>query len=172
MKKLTLISLAIATALAISPAAFAQNWNFTFTGTGLGPDATATSSGTLDVVGGVVTGLTGTFDSYSMALVALGGYAGNDNHFISSGSPSYFDFAGLSFAANSIDYNLFYDGSTGTYILNSASNPAGYTTPSTLIDFSVPEGGEALLYLLLAGGACFGAMGFSSRSQFGRRLAA
>jgi hypothetical protein len=30
---------------------------------------------------------------------------------------------------------------------------------------SAPEGGAALLYLLLAGGACFGAM-FFSRSRF------
>jgi hypothetical protein len=169
MKKLSLISLAIATALAISPVAFAQNYDFTFTGANSGPDANATGSGTLDVVGGVVLGLTGTFDTFNMTLVAPGGYAGNDNHFISSGSPSYFDFTGLSFGANSIDYNLFYDGSTGTYLIDSVSNSSGYPTPSTQVDFSatqVPEGGAALLYLLLAGGACFGAMFFIPRNRF------
>jgi len=165
MKKLSLISLAVAAALVICPAAFAQSYDFTFTGAGPGPDATATSSGTLDVVGGVVTGLTGTFDSSNMTLLALNGYAGNDNHFFSSGSPSYFDFAGLSFEANSIDYNLAYDAGAGTYILNSVSNPVGYLNPNTPIDFSVPEGGAALLYLLLAGGACFGTM-FFSRNRF------
>lgn len=36
-------------------------------------------------------------------------------------------------------------------------------------NFSVPEGGSALLYLLLAGLACFGAMRVSSRSQAQRR---
>jgi hypothetical protein len=35
--------------------------------------------------------------------------------------------------------------------------------------FNVPEGGSTLLYLLLAGLACFGAMYFTSRSQSGRR---
>jgi hypothetical protein len=37
--------------------------------------------------------------------------------------------------------------------------------------YNVPEGGAALLYLLLAGMACFGAMRFSSRSEFGNRTA-
>ena len=32
--------------------------------------------------------------------------------------------------------------------------------------FSAPEGGASLLYLLLGGGACFGAMFFFSRSRF------
>jgi hypothetical protein len=34
---------------------------------------------------------------------------------------------------------------------------------------TVPEGGATALYLLLAGAACFGAMRFSSRNQFGSR---
>ncbi len=34
---------------------------------------------------------------------------------------------------------------------------------------NVPEGGAALLYLLLAGGSCFGAMFFRSRNQVSRR---
>jgi len=37
--------------------------------------------------------------------------------------------------------------------------------------YHVPEGGSALLYLLLAGASCFGAMKFSARNQTGRRLA-
>jgi hypothetical protein len=36
---------------------------------------------------------------------------------------------------------------------------------------TVPEGGAAFMYLLLAGIACFGAMRFSSRRQSGRREA-
>ena len=35
--------------------------------------------------------------------------------------------------------------------------------------WTVPEGGAALLYLLLVGLACFGAMLFSSRNRFGKR---
>jgi hypothetical protein len=36
-------------------------------------------------------------------------------------------------------------------------------------NITTPEGGSALLYLLLAGGACFGAMAFSSRSRLASR---
>ena len=172
MKRFSLAVLAIAAALAISPVASAQDYNFTFTGANSGPDVNAVGIGTLDVVGGVVTSITGTFDGNP--ITGLVSYAGNDNVFISSGSPSYFDFDGLSFAANSIDYNLFYDGSTGTYILNSVSNPVGYPTPSTLITFSasVPEGGSSLLYLLLAGAGCFGAIFLSPRNRLGSRASA
>jgi hypothetical protein len=174
MKKFSLALLAIATALAISPVASAQTYDFTFTGANSGPDANAVGTGTLEVgAGDVVTSITGTFDGY--AITGLVSYAGNDNVFVPSGSPSYFDFQGLSFAANSIDYNLFYDGSTGTYILDSGSNPGGYPTPSTPITFSateVPEGGASLLYLLLAGAGCFGAKFFSSRNRLGSRASA
>jgi hypothetical protein len=38
-----------------------------------------------------------------------------------------------------------------------------------VIHVSAPEGGASLLYLLLAGAACFGAMLYSSRNQFGGR---
>jgi hypothetical protein len=38
--------------------------------------------------------------------------------------------------------------------------------------WAAPEGGSALLYLLLAGISCFGAMWFSSRNQSGRRVTA
>ena len=38
-----------------------------------------------------------------------------------------------------------------------------------VVRVSVPEGGKSLLYMLLAGAPCFGAMFFSSRNQFGKR---
>jgi hypothetical protein len=170
MKKVFLVLFALATALAISPVASAQNYDFTFTGVNSGSDPNASGIGTLTVVGGVVTGLTGTFDgTFAMNLVAPGGYAGNDNLFF-AGGPPYFDFAGISFAANLVDYNLFYD--NGSYILDSVTNPVGYASPSTQINFSVPEGGSSLLYLLLAGGFCFGFMFFGSRNRVGSRTIA
>jgi hypothetical protein len=43
-----------------------------------------------------------------------------------------------------------------------------YGTPT---NFSVPEGGAALLYMLLAGGACFGVM-FFSRNRFANLVSA
>jgi len=46
--------------------------------------------------------------------------------------------------------------------------PVEVTTMPASLTFrsSVPEGGAALLYLLLAGGACFGAMFLVPRNRF------
>lgn len=62
--------------------------------------------------------------------------------------------------------NLFVLTPTGSGVYAGASG-----APQEMWWESVPEGGAALLYLLLAGAACFGAMRFSSRSQFGNRTA-
>jgi hypothetical protein len=60
----------------------------------------------------------------------------------------------------------------------SGYNPDGVGEPQEMWSFisdpgplvsTVPEGGTALLYLLLAGAACFGAAIFKSRSQIGER---
>jgi hypothetical protein len=177
MKRVILALLTLGTALAILPAASAQNYNFTLNGASSGDNANATGSGTLALTfegsSWVVTSMSGTFDGNSITLLPAGGYAGNDNVFLPSGTPSYFDFSGLSFAANSIDYNLFYDGSTGTYILDSVNDPGGSPySGQTQVSFSAPEGGSSLLYLLLAGGSCFGVMFFGSRYRVGSRTMA
>jgi hypothetical protein len=64
----------------------------------------------------------------------------------------------------------------GTLSLSSYGNlfiltPVSTTSPMTQEFWGVPEGGAALLYLLLAGLACFGAMRFSSKKEFGIRAA-
>jgi hypothetical protein len=56
----------------------------------------------------------------------------------------------------------------------SIENPTveGYSTDASLsysTDLAVPEGGASLMYLLLAGVSCCGAMFFSSRNRFGKR---
>jgi hypothetical protein len=165
MKKVFLALLAIATALAISPLALAQNYSFTFSTIGPGPDYPAFGSGILYDDGGLVTSWSGTYNGSPMTLLppnpGVGGnpntgnpgYAGNDNQFNPSGSPSYFSFNGLSFEADSIYYNLFYVGSTGTYLLDSNENPVGNTSPSTEVGFSatyVPDGGTTVTLLGLA----------------------
>ena len=177
MRKLGLLVLAIAAGLIGSQTALAQNYDFTFTTAGSGPDTGVSGTGTFDVSGGLIIGLVGTFTNasdvnYSMTLLPVSGYAQNDNRF--SGTAPYFDFSGASFEAGSVDYNLFYQ-SPGTYILDSVSNPTGQPTPNTPITFSatdVPEGGSSLLYLLLAGGTCFGFMWFGSRYRVGSRTMA
>ena len=57
--------------------------------------------------------------------------------------------------------------------------PSGYTQNSFGSEpqemwgtLNAPEGGASLLYLLLAGAACFGAMVFSSRNQIGKQQTA
>jgi hypothetical protein len=69
------------------------------------------------------------------------------------------------------EVQIYQDGSTpydftvnpdGSYITNPQAPSYGRPTNFSV---SVPEGGAALLYLLLAGGACFGAM-FFSRNRF------
>jgi hypothetical protein len=176
MKKVILALFALVTVLAISPVASAQTYDFTFTGIS-GPDASLSGSGTL-VVGadGVVTSLIGTFDGSPMSLLPVNGYASNDNVFNTSGTPSYFDFDGLSFSftANSTDFNLTYLNGV-TAMNDSSDDPGGYGYDPTTISFSatqVPEGGSSLLYLLLAGVGCFGAMFLSPRNRLGSRASA
>ena len=174
MKRLALLVLALAAGLISSQVASAQTYDFTFSGANSGADANASGTGTLVVVGGVITSFSGTFNGIStMTLVAPGGYAANDNDFFPTGSPSYFDFAGASFAAGGVDYNLAYSGYT--LIIDSVSDPVGYGLNPTPLAFSatqVPEGGSSLLYLLLASASCFGFMFFASRDRVGSRTMA
>ena len=63
-----------------------------------------------------------------MTLDAVNQFGSNDNQFISSGSPSYFDIAGLSFNADGVDYNIF--DLNGTYAESSANGTGYYTDPN------------------------------------------
>jgi hypothetical protein len=62
---------------------------------------------------------------------------------------------------------------TSLYILNPVANsqPSGDGRPQEMW-VTAPEGGGALLYLLLAGASCFGAIYFNSHNRFGNRASA
>jgi hypothetical protein len=57
------------------------------------------------------------------------------------------------------------------FVLTPGGKTGDPNEPQEMWVQEVPEGGAALLYLLLAGIACFGAMRFSSRKEFGIRAA-
>ena len=68
----------------------------------------------------------------------------------------------------------YLNGLTNLWVLtpnNAANAPGNLTGQEVWLQVPAPEGGSALLYLLLAGFTCFGAMRFNSRLQFGNRIA-
>jgi len=123
----------------------ADTWNFSFSATTLPSGA---GLGTFVVTSGVITGLTGTLGTDAMTLTSVGGFASNDNAF--SGVAPYFTFAGLSFTAAAINYNIYGGGGEpgcGTCI----SMQTTIGTPYRVLDFSatqqVPDGGVTLMML-------------------------
>jgi hypothetical protein len=77
------------------------------------------------------------------------------------------------FSGNTSKAANYLDSLTNLWILVPTSPwPQGQGRPQEMWTQGIPEGGAALMYLLLAGISCFGAMWFSSRNQSGRRVAA
>jgi hypothetical protein len=81
--------------------------------------------------------------------------------------------AGLLFedsSDNVLELNIWGPGSgygpADTYALWLGTSSGNYGPTEDYGNFTVPEGGAALLYLLLAGGACFGGMFFIPRNRF------
>jgi hypothetical protein len=103
--------------------------------------------------------------AYTSPSININGYPGNGG--------GQFDPAGLVFNVQTTsgvyEVEIFQDGSTtSAFVVNpdgsyDGSNNYGITASN----FSVPEGGTALLYLLLSGAGCFGAIFFRSRSGAG-----
>ncbi|MGH8319795.1 MAG: PEP-CTERM sorting domain-containing protein [Steroidobacteraceae bacterium] len=100
----------------------------------------------------LVTSATGMIDGSLLSLVPQNGFAGNDNLIFPTSSPEL-DFSGISFAANSISYNLYYD--NGTYVGPgyAACTKCGSGGNETLVNFSltaagtsVPEPGSLALF--------------------------
>jgi hypothetical protein len=191
MKKVSLVSLACATALAISPAVLVgQTVDFsytysdsqgvsasgTLTGTLIAPDEYDITSGTISITsGGAVQGSGGVLLSNPNApgtttntTLAGGGTYLTYDDLLFPGSNPQLDGNGLLFDLNGVAVNIWGDGVSeyqafeGNYLFN--DNGSG-----TFNAVNAPEGGAALLYLLVAGGACFGAMFFSSRSRIENR---
>jgi len=150
------IFFALAAVIAITPVAMADPITFWFGAANSGDLAGASGSGTLTVTNGVVTSLTGSFSDpndtvngvNAGAMVLLDpnpGFADNDNEFDVSNPPSFFDFAGLAFSVNGVDYNIFSDPGAGDYIIGPSewTNSNYFTTQA---DFYVtPEPSSVVL---------------------------
>ena len=100
----------------------------------------------------LVTGISGFANG--LLIEFLTNYAGANNLFYSPATPSFLDFAGISFqTVGGLDWNIFYDGAN--WALRSDQNPVGYPDglhPITLQVTQVPEPASlALLGLGLAG---------------------
>jgi len=194
MKKFSLASMAVAAALMISPVFVnAQTYNFSYN------DGSDTATGTLvvsslgggayGILGGTITiaGPNG-YDGTGVVLADPNG-AGNawvlanppnsggadyiaDNLFFPGGNPQLdddgfnFDLTSYKGPSGFIPGNIWGNGPDNYTILEGAyniySNGSFSATPA-------PEGGASLLYLLLAGAACFGAMILTPRNGLGRR---
>ena len=187
MRTFPLALLACATALAISPAALvAQSWNFTYndgtvvatgtlTGTEIGSTGTYdVESGTITLVGGPVVG-SGTLDpdpnapggvyTYQNPPNSGGANFTIDNVFSPNSNPQL-DGYGLLFTVDNIPVSIANSLYGGPPIPNSYVIFEGNWLYVGVSPTFVPEGGASLLYLLIGGGVCFGAMTLVPRSRF------
>jgi hypothetical protein len=126
-------ALAIATAPAVKATASPLVYSYSYTGNGIAGAGILTTTDVL--IGGAytVTGIQGLRDgTATTGLYAPGAFLGNDNLLFSSGSS--FDYAGLSYAAGGVGYNLYNNSTCGTnqdYELPSGSG-CGAGDPITL----------------------------------------
>jgi len=154
---ISFVATAILAIVALTPCVAKADTTYVFDFTSSAPNnaISYSGSGTFDVTGGIITGLTGTFYSGTtnegaMTLLAPGTFASNDNAF----NP-WIDENGLSFSASGVDYNIYYYATSNGY---SASGCApgdtcitsdAYGNPSTPITMNVsetPEPGTLLLF--------------------------
>jgi hypothetical protein len=128
-------TIALTSLLALGGVANAQSvtWNWSFTDTVSGGTDSGSGTFTTAALSGAsyqVTAVNGTWDSATIAgLIALGGYAGNDNLLLSGATQ--LDVAGISFAVDGPvqQVNLAYitpgDGAVSTGYVVAATNLAG-----------------------------------------------
>ncbi|SDJ63506.1 PEP-CTERM protein-sorting domain-containing protein [Bradyrhizobium lablabi] len=130
----------LASLASFSPADASVLFSFTETGAGISASGvfTADSNGNGTYT---VTAINGTLNGDAMTLIIPGGYQGNDNLLTYPGSPAL-EFGGLSYVANAISYNLYYNASSGFCSAGSycsSTDPAGPDTPVSFSVAAVPE---------------------------------
>jgi hypothetical protein len=149
-KSLWAISIVLLSVAAAAPSVHASpiTYNFSITG-----GYTASGTLTLDSLSGgsyPITGISGTQDGQAITVIPPGGFAGNDN--LLYASPPLLDFAGLSFVAGGVDYNVYYDGATlggcATCYYDSTANGV----LGSLINFSASPTPEPSSFLLFGTG--------------------
>src|ERR1017187_994492 len=131
--------------------------------------------GNTDTITGVATGYVDPFGQDNLVTIPAAFAAGG------SSSLFYFDGNGILLTTNAPGYdvgvspNEYYQNGNYQFADNGLNGSVTYpivgnwpynTTDVTVSLTPVPEGGASSLYLLLAGGACFGAMFFFPRSRF------
>jgi hypothetical protein len=163
MKKFCLALLALATALAITPAALADDY-YTFSFASATAVGGYSGNGVFDVSNGVIVGIDdstfylGHVNEGAMSVDEVGipfnpgppGFAGNDNEF--SASAPYFDFNGLSFTADGVDYNVYnYSGDLLAITTDNTTEPT-VGVNATEVNFEVAATPEPSSLLLLGTG--------------------
>jgi hypothetical protein len=116
-----------------------------------------------------LTNVTGTDLSEAIwDITTKGGITG-----ISANAAALVSYVKSLFGGDTSGQALAYLNSLNLWILTPSPNngPQEFWAPGGP-SFNVPEGGAAFLYLLLAGGSCFGAMFFRSRNQLRNRQTA
>jgi len=153
--RLWMLAIVLGIALFTAAPSFADTFDFTVTGVGISASGqfvtNPQSGGTF-----LITDLTGTQNGQTLTLIGVNGFAGNDNLLL-SGFPAL-DFAGVSFAAGGVDYNLYFNSYGGFPLFGGALDYYETSTSGVLgteVQFSVTPAPEPSSVLLLAAGlAC------------------
>jgi len=110
----------------------------------------------------VVTDTDPIIDGYYWASATASVAAGQQYTVVDFNNSNSWDFGTLNNNWGHFNYDDYLYTSGLTYTSTQHGSGPAYLGPNV----SVPEGGAALLYLLLAGGACFGAMFLAPRNRF------
>jgi hypothetical protein len=160
-------------AYAINVSTLLQNWSADFSGTKFG---TASNENIYIEMALLVQAA---FSGHT-ALSLLSGVSGTTAGDVSqalwciTGGPSNCNSSGMSAAAYALWQNVITAVNHGNYRLSSFANLWLYVpkpksgSQEMWSNVPVPDRGAALMYLLLAGASCFGAMFFRSRNQVSR----
>src|SRR5581483_4440914 len=115
---------------------------------------------------GSITGITQAEQSSAIWDIGLGGTLKG----LDAKATSLVAAVEAAFGANTSKAQAYLATLTNLWILT--PTPLGPGEPQEMWTVSVPEGGAALMYLLLAGASCFGAMFLQMRRQTAKQLAA
>ena len=93
-------------------------WADTFDATWTGAYGNGSATITASLVSGdeyIVTAMTGTQGGSAVTLLAVNGYASNDNDIYYPASPEELDFSGVAFSAGGEDYDVYFDNESGDF---------------------------------------------------------
>jgi hypothetical protein len=159
LTRMGVVVFAVFATLASTTSARADSFGFSYSGSGFTASGTLTTDPLSDG-SYLITGLSGTQNGQTMTILDPGEFLSNDN--LLYPSAPFLDFDGLSFVADGIDYNVFFNS-------NTSAGPVGYYIASeadifgSAISFSVTPAPEPLSVLLLGFGL-LGVLGLRKRA--------